>query len=191
MSYQVINDLPVDFYFSDKSKGQLKLYAEWFFGNKDYRIQQLENIVKSTINFEDWNADYTVNSLKKLGSWLNKNIITEKLTNEEIRLKRQKVPNYIEIRDFDLTKETYSKLIDVGMYFGEVFIKRNKGLKWEQYFSKIKNDSNQGHIVIKGFGKLQLNPIRIAYITGSAMADKKESDNSLYESYENWKSYLK
>jgi hypothetical protein len=191
MRYQVINNLPVDFYFSEKSKGQLKLYAEWFFGNKDYRIQQLDNIVKSTINFEDWNADYTVNSLKKLGSWLNKNIITEKLTEEEIRLKRQKVPNYIDIRDFDLTKETYSKLIDVGMYFGEVFIKRNKGLKWEQYFSKIKNDSNQGHIVINGFGKLQLNPIRIAYITGSAMADKKENDNSLYESYENWKSYLK
>ena len=190
MSYQVINDLPIDFYFNEKSKKQLKLYYDWFFSHKSQRIEELTCAVNSMIGHKDWAADYTPNSLKELGEWLNKNIKTEKLSEEELKRKREQVPLYITINDYDLSNETYSKLIDVGIYFGEVFIENYKYLKWEQYFSNIKNDSNQGHLVLKGFGKLVLNPIRVSYITGSSMADKKENDNTLYESFENWKTYL-
>lgn len=190
MSYQVINNLPVDFYFTDKTKSQLKLYKEWFEANKSERLKQLINTVKSTPKYVGWKADYTPTSLKQLGEWLKENVKTEKLTAEDYKAKRIKVPDYIQISDWDLTNETYSKLIDVGIYFGEVFISTFQGLKWEQYFSKIKNDSKQGHMVIKNFGKLELNPIRVVYITGSSMVDKKADENSLYELYENWKSFL-
>lgn len=190
MSYQIINDLPIDFYFSDKTKKQLTLYSDWFFKHKDERIKEITNAVKSTKGYEEWEADFSQNSLTLLGSWLNSNIKTEKLSEQEFIKKREKVPSYISIKDFDLTNETYSKLIDSGIYFGETFIKNYRNLKWEQYFSKIKNDANQGHMVIKGFGKLELNPIRVVYITGSSMADKKEKDDTLYQSYEIWKSYL-
>ena len=190
MVYRIINDLPIDFYFSDKTKNQLKFYSKWFFCHKDERIDGLIKIVKSTIEFENWEADFTQNSLKHLGYWLNKNIQTEKLSEQEFIRKRKQIPSYIEIKDFDLTTETYSKLIDVGMYFGETFIKSYHDLQWEQYFSKIKNDANQGHMVIKGFGKLELNPLRVAHTIGSKMADKKENDESLYEAFETWKSYL-
>ena len=191
MGYSIINDLPIDFYFSDKTKNQLALYSDWFFKHKNARIMEITNAVKSTIGYEAWEADFSQNSLSALGSWLNNNIKTEKLSEHELIKKREKVPSYISIRDFDLTNETYSKLIDIGIYFGETFINNFQNLKWEQHYSKIKNDSNQGHMVIKGFGKLELNPIRVVYITGSSMADKKENDDTLYQSFENWKSYLK
>jgi hypothetical protein len=118
------------------------------------------------------------------------NIKTETLSPEAYKIKRQKVPEYIEINDWDLTNETYSKLIDTGIYFGEVYLHNYSHLKWEQFLTSRKNHSSLGHMVLKGFGKLELNPLRVVYITGSSMVDKKADENSLYELYLNWASYL-
>lgn len=190
MNYQIINNLPVDFIFSDKSKSELKQYEEWFSSNKNERLKQLIEAVKTSKGFENWEADFTPTSLKELGSWIKRNLNTEKISEEVYKQKRLSVPDYININDWDMTNETYSKLIDVGIYFGEVFIKNQTGLKWEQFFSKIKNDSDHGHMVIKGFGKDRLNPLRVAYIIGSKMIDNKSDEESIYKSYVTWKSYL-
>ncbi|MCO5249782.1 MAG: hypothetical protein M9887_12635 [Chitinophagales bacterium] len=190
MSYQIINNLPVDFIFSGKSKSELRQYEEWFEINKNQRLNQLVESVKASKGFENWDADFTPISLKELGAWMTQNIKTEKISEEIYKQKRLNVPDYINMNDWDMTNETYSKLIDVGIYFGEVFIKNHSNLKWEQFFSKIKNDSDHGHMVIKGFGKDRLNPLRIVYIIGSKMADNKSDEGDIYKSYKTWKSYL-
>jgi hypothetical protein len=190
MSYQIINDLPFGFYFSGQSKDQLKQYKNWFLSKKDERLKYLEDAVKSSLGFENWKDDFTPESLKDLGRWLMNNIKTETLSPEAYKIKRQKVPEYIEINDWDLTNETYSKLIDTGIYFGEVYLHNYSHLKWEQFLTSRKNHSSLGHMVLKGFGKLELNPLRVVYITGSSMVDKKADENSLYELYLNWASYL-
>lgn len=191
MDYQIIHNLPIDFYFTDKSKDQLKLYGEWFKLNKTERLNILFESVRSTRGFENWQADFSPDSLKQIGLWLKQNVKSEKLSDEAYKAKRKSVPEYIKINDWDLTNETYSKLIDVGIYLGETFIKNYKHLKWEQYFSKIKDDSNQGHMVIKGFDKLALNPLRALYIIGLSIVNKKSDKNDLYELYKTWESYLK
>ena len=62
MSYQIINNLPSDFIFSDKSNSELKHYEEWFKTNKEKRIKQLIEAIKESKGFENWKADFTPSS---------------------------------------------------------------------------------------------------------------------------------
>ncbi|MEQ8554991.1 MAG: hypothetical protein RIC06_14180 [Cyclobacteriaceae bacterium] len=187
--YHLIEDLPIDYNFSSKSSNELKPYGQWFKDNKDQRLNYLTEAVQSSHGFESWQVDFSPESLKTLGDWLFENVETEKLSEKEYKAKRKAVPDYISINDWDLTIKTRSLLVDVGIYLGEVFIK-NHDLKWEQFFSKIKNHNDHGHMVITGFGKKVLNPIWIIYIMGLGFADKTKQASRLFETYERWKQYL-
>ncbi|RKR09278.1 hypothetical protein C8C83_0899 [Flavobacterium sp. 90] len=188
--YQTIQNLPTDYQFDNKTKEELKLYEIWFKENKDDRINHLIELVKTTPSFEDWNADFTPNSLNELGRWFYQNVETLKLTEEEYFNKRSQIPNYIEIEDWDLSIKTRSLIVDIGLYFGEVFIHTHKELVWKQYFSKNKKDMNNGHMVIPKFGKLELNPILVIMGTAWGLARKKYDDKRLYDLYKIWENYL-
>ena len=118
-----------------------------------------------------------------LGKWFEENVETEKLSEEEYKEKRAAVPDYIEIQDWDITIKTRSLAVDIGIYFGEVFIKNHKGLKWEQYLTRSKYDMDIGHMVIKGFGKTRLNSIWKLYIIANCLADKTDTGAIVYELY--------
>ena len=183
--YQIINNLPIDYQFSIKTKDELKLYGVWFTENKNIRIAYLKASVKITKGFENWEADFTPESLKGLGKWLYENVETEKIPKKEYNKKRAETPSYIEVPDWDLTIKTRSLLVDVGIYFGEVFINTYQGLKWEQYFSKIKKDIDNGHLVID-LKKDSINPVWLLYIFGLGVAKKTKNENSLYDLFSVW-----
>lgn len=187
--YQVIKNLPIDYDFSTKTKIELKLYGEWFKENKDIRINHLIEVVKETEGFNNWKADFTEASLNQLGKWLLENVIVEKISSEEYAIKREKTPDYIEIPDWDLSIKTRSILVDVGFYFGEVFIHTYQKLKWYQCFSKINNDINNGHMIIKLKIK-DINPVWLMYILGLGLADKTKNENSLHDLYKAWVKYV-
>ena len=126
---KTIDDLLIDYNFSGKSNDELKLYSQWFGDHKDQRLNYLTKAVRSSNGFENWQPDFTPDSLKKLGDWLYQNVETEKFSEKDYKAKRKAVPDYISINDWDLTIKTRSLLVDVGIYFGEVFIK-NHDLKW-------------------------------------------------------------
>lgn len=186
--YKIIDDLPIDYNFKTKSKEELKLYNLWFFENKNSRLKELNNCVISTLGYEDWITDFSKKSLLTLGKWLKDNVEIEKLTEKEYAEKRALIPNYIDFEDWDLTIQTRSILVDVGIYFGEVFIQNHQGLAWKQYFSKKKNDADHGHMII-ALKKRDLNPIRIMLTIGFIFGEKKGSDKELIELYEVWEEY--
>lgn len=188
--YQIVNDLPIDFEFSTKPKEELKLYGVWFKENKVKRIANLLESVKATENFENWNADFTQNSIIELGKWFKENTQTTKLSEQEFKAKRAQVPDYIELDDWDLSIKTRSIIVDIGIYFGEVFINKYSQLKWKQHFSKIKRDVNNGHMIIPNFGKMELNPILVVLSVGWGFARKTKDENSLYDLFLVWEKYL-
>ena len=132
----------------------------------------------------------TKEELKLYAKWFEENVETEKLSEEEYKEKRAAVPDYIEIQDWDITIKTRSLAVDIGIYFGEVFIKNHKGLKWEQYLTRSKYHMDKGHMVIKGFGKDVLNSIWIIYVLASGLAKKTKKGTRLYELYNVWKQDL-
>jgi hypothetical protein len=188
--YEIIDNLPIDYQFSTKTKEELKLYGTWFNENKDKRIAYLIETVKSTQNFENWNADFTLDSLKQLGNWLNENIETTKLSEEEYKIKREKIADWVEVPDWDLSIRSRSIIVDIGIYFGEVFMHIYPNLKWQQYFSKSKRDINNGHMVIPKFGKMELNPILVMLSVGWGIAKKEIQTNRIFDLFKVWEKYL-
>jgi hypothetical protein len=183
MKYNIIKNLPIDYNFANKSRDELKLYGKWFFDNKKDRLKCLNNAINSNFEYKNCLLNFTPQSLLTIGQWFKNETKKEFLSEKEFLKKRATIPNWIEVSNYDLTAETYSKVIDVGIYFGEVFLHNFSGLKWEQFFSKIKNDNNNGHMVIKGTGKIPLNPIWKMYIIALQFADYNETDNVLFELY--------
>ena len=121
-NYHLIDDLPTDLDMRGKPIKIQKLYGTWFAENKDKRIGELINVVKSTKGYEDWNPNFTKDSLVLLGKWLKENITSRKLTDKEYREKRSSFPDYIKVTDWDLTYRSRSLLYDTAVYFGETFI---------------------------------------------------------------------
>lgn len=186
--YKIIDNLPIDYSFNTKSREVLKLYNLWFDENKKYRLNELESLIISTVGYESWKADFSKDSLLILGRWLKENVEIEKLSEKEYVEKKSNIPSYIDFEDWDLTIKTRSILIDVGIYFGEVFIKNQKGLIWKQYFSKKKNDADHGHMIIT-LKKRNLNPIRIMLTVGFIFGERIGNEKELIELYEVWKGY--
>ncbi|OXA69793.1 hypothetical protein B0A67_18970 [Flavobacterium aquidurense] len=188
--YTIINNLPIDYNFSSKTKEELKEYGLWFIENKNSRIKSLIDSVKSTPEFEKWEANFKLNSLKDLGKWLTRTIETEKLSKDQYNEKKAMVPDYITIKDWVLTIKSRSILVDTAIYFGETFIKENAGLKWEQSFSKNKKDVNHGHIIIK-LKKMELNPVWLLYILGNKLVDKESNNvDCLYNLFKVWEKFV-
>lgn len=186
--YKTIDNLPIDYSFNTKNKEALKLYNLWFDENKQYRLNELSSLIISTAGYESWEANFSKDSLLILGRWLKENVKIKKLTEKEYAEKRSNIPSYIDFEDWDLTINTRSILIDVGIYFGEVFIKNHKGLIWKQYFSKKKNDADHGHMII-ALKKRNLNPIRIMLTVGFIFGERKGTEKELIELYEVWEGY--
>ena len=189
MAYKIIDNLPIDYEFSAKSKKELKLYENWFWENKEKRISELSQSVISTMSFENWVPDFTSDSLKELGAWLKQNTETEKIPEAEYNKKRAEIPDYLKLNDWDLTVKTRSLLVDTGIYLGEVFIHTYPGMKWKQYFSTIKKDKDQGHMVINMLK--DFNPVWIMYIVGLGLADNTNDESCLFNVFETWSKYVK
>ncbi|WP_303850066.1 hypothetical protein [Apibacter mensalis] len=179
--------------FREKDKKELKIYEVWFNENKDKCLLKLEYLVQSTLGYEDWQMDYSKESLLGLGKWLKTNVKIQQLSEEDYAKVRATVPDYIDIDDWTLTLETRTILLDAGIYFGEVFIHNYKNLYWKQYFSSAKNrDINHGNMVISLSNKKgsDLNPIRITNNIGEIFGEGIGSDSELIKLYEVWEKYL-
>ena len=179
--------------FREKDKKELKIYEVWFNENKDKCLLELEYLVQSTLGYEDWQMDYSKESLLGLGKWLKTNVKIQQLSEEDYAKVRATVPDYIDIDDWTLTLETRTILLDAGIYFGEVFIHNYKNLYWKQHFSSAKNrDINHGNMVISLSNKKgsDLNPIRITNNIGEIFGEGIGSDSELIKLYEVWEKYL-
>jgi len=191
MKYEIINNLPIDLDFSTKTTKELRLYRDWFLKNKDKRLETLQKAITTTEGFENWEMDYTKKSLKSLGKWFCQNIITEKISALEYEKKREEIPDYIEIDDWDFTIFTRSLFVDIGIYLGEVFIHQYKQLQWEQYITRNKLHADRGQMVICGFNRLCLEPIHIILVIGGRIVNNECSGDEIYKIYNVWGKFLK
>lgn len=187
--YKTIEDLPIDYDFSNKSNKQLKLYEKWFNNNKQYRINNLTEYVHSSVDFQDWKSDFSISSLKDLDSWFKKNIETQEISENDYKKLREETPDWINLDKKELTIKTKSIIVDVGIYLGEVF-SRNNNINWTQYLSG--KDNNKGHMVLK-LKSINFNPIWVTYILSTKIAfsdnrystpiKEKDSLCGIYDTY--------
>jgi hypothetical protein len=183
--YHIINNLPFGFDFSNRNRKELREYSEWFFQNKRIRIAELCSAVDSFIG-KTWNNDFSVRSFDELNYFLLSNIESKPLSEEELIVKRNNIPSYIDVETWDLTIKSRSLLIDIGIYWGEVIIKNHSQLHWEQYFPRNKKSIDYGHMVIMLGNNPPINPVWLMYIQGLKVIGGESSQDLLNRLYSIW-----
>jgi hypothetical protein len=176
---------PFTLKFRQMSRKELRAYFQWFQEITPERIEQLACIVRSSPGFENWQADYSAQSLNALGDWFATQIETRPRTQEEIDTFNAQAPFPIEISNRELTNRTFSLAMDIAMYLNQVFLRNNPELKWNQPFGG-KTDSNFGQPVLVGFqgGDLPLNSVHVLVTLAYSLQSKDRSGGRLREIYD-------
>lgn len=189
--YHTINNLPEGaFDRTNQDTKQLRAFQQWFFENKEQRLSELQNAYHA---FCGKYLDYTPESLKVLGEFFLHAIYMEKLSPEEYAVERAKFPQYIPIPDSRMTIRSLSLAVDAGIYWGEVFIRNHKNLRWEQNTTRNKRDGDRGYMVIPlnpKKNRLAVNPVHINRIAAEAIAGKTRNTDRLFELYNVYCEYL-
>ncbi len=149
------------------------------------RVSTLERAVQESPGFEEWQADYSRNSFKLLGAWFERQVSTRPRTPQELAQKSQGPIPEVASAPWELTNETFSWAIDVGLYFGESLQKRYPSLKWEQDQTD-KRSADFGQAVLVGFGSVPLNPISIMVTLAYGIAKRERTGDRLSELHSLW-----
>lgn len=184
MSYMVI-DPPCTLDFVALSNQDLKRYYDWFLCALSERLAILESSVRETPGCEAWVADFNPDSLVNLAEWFASRVAVRGRTEGELKSIEARLMFPTEVPQEELTDETFSIAMDVGMYFGSVLLKKHPSLRWDQK-TDSKRFADYGQPVIVGFGTAILNPVRIAITFAYGIAAGTQSSKRLMQIYKYW-----
>ena len=191
MQYKIIQP-PFTLKFRSMSREEAANYFDWFMQQIPIRIAVLEQAVQSVAGYETWQADYTPKSLERLGQWFYEHVETRERTRGEKEAIYTQAPDWfgrVEIQDWELTNQTFSLAMDIGMYFGFLLEKELPGLKWIMV-KKPKNDANFQQPALVGTGKLILNPVWILVTYAYGIVSGTDGPEKLRELYDIWADLL-
>lgn len=189
MKYQIIQP-PFTLKFREMSKEELKEYYQWFMAVMPNRIAQLGKIINATHKYEEWRADYTKESLCDLGNWFKEEVKTRERTVEELEKIEASLIFPIEINKEELTNKTFSLVIDIGMYFGQVMLHTVPETQWIHILKGSSKHIDYGQPVVRGIGKLAFNPVQIMLTAAYGIASKTPGKGNLLEIYNIWRNIL-
>ncbi len=195
MKYQLNNPEYLHrFDFATSTHQDAKNYFSWYIAQIPLRCPILEAAIQTTNQiFANWQANYTAESLKLLGKWFYQAAKWEP-TSEEFRqnyLKKAQVnlPEHlwsiIETPKFVLTQQTWSLIIDLGMYFGETLRQNTANVKWHLWTKGGKKDADYHQpILVNSALKRTCNPQRLMRVMALHFCERTQSPERLYELFE-------
>ena len=181
----ILEDI-INYDFVAIDKKDVKSYAKCFWAEKDERLNKFIDNVASDCNINPSELDFSEGSLEVLDRWLVNHVECVKLSKEEYEWKRERIPDYIDINDWRFSDGTFSNIINVGLYLGEVMIHKHPNLKWEQCLNGKKN-INYGLMIIR-LGKKEMNPMGL--VNTICLKIVKNKPDSLLEIVQIWEEYL-
>jgi hypothetical protein len=184
--------LPLPLPFREMSKKQANEFLSWFQEQIPSRHLILTHCIQSSPGYQTWEPDLTLESLDGLGKWFFSHIETRKRSKTEFNSIYQHSPaifSSIEVPDWELTYQTFSISIDIGMYLSQILQKNILGLKWDLGKGSKKNIDYQQPVLV-GTGKLVFNPIHIMTTLAYGIANRTKGPERLKELYEIWASIL-
>jgi len=176
---------PFTYRFRHMSKKELKDYYQWFMVALSKGIDELAAAVIMTPGFEAWQSDCTPDSLNTLGEWFAAHAEKRNRTDEEIEQIRKRLTFPMDVPKEELTDQTFSLAVDVGMYFSQVLLKNHPSLQWNQPFGG-KLHIDYGQPVLAGFGAMAFNPVHMMTTLAYGLADKRQTGRRLREIYDIW-----
>ena len=150
LDYQILIP-PLEKPFNLLRKAEAQDYFNWYMGKLDERVAYLKSV--STLDL-----DYSPSSLVPLWSWFLKNAEIEPTPQKQLesydeQLRALKSPFrdlFIADHTTQLSLETEYMIMDIAMYFGQVFVYNYPSIFWGFYTSP-KSDAFVNQPVLMGF----------------------------------------
>lgn len=171
--------------FASMTKEELAHFYHWFMTNLPYCIEELMQLVRSTPGFEGWNPDYSPESLNALGEWFVGKVQKRDLTQNEVETLECSATTSVGIPAWDLTDETKSLSVYVGMYYGQVAVQNVPAVTWKQSLEN-KKMADFGQPVVAGPGVVPINPVRVANSFACGLIDGTKTGANLRKAYDYW-----
>jgi hypothetical protein len=180
--------------FSDFTKKDAEEYLQWFLSIREERMVIFQEYIKLNFN-ENFELDYTRDSLSELSTYLNQIVQLRKITEEEFAKEKSKITGklagIIEPATYRLTKESVSFCFDLGMYFGATIIRNTLGLYWTYILTPKKYIDFGQPVITNTAKKMALNPRAIMEINSRKVIDNPNLKDSLISLFDIWNKMLR
>lgn len=176
------------------TEAEAQAYFEWY-------IEKIEERVNYLSSYTKLNLDYSPNSLVRLWGWFLKNAKIEttpkaRLADLEKELTTSGSPFTNDVLNENarqLSLETEYIIRDIGMYWGEVFVKNHSSVYWG-FYTTPKKDSFVNHPLLLGFPNEifpdrdgpPFEPIHMAKVQASKLLRRTASPNDLLQIHRVW-----
>jgi len=155
------------------------------------RIKNLESYIRATPGFKSWRADYSEESLARMGRWFLTVMETRPRTKKEIAdLEALESPIFRDepIDQMVFTDKTISVIADMGIYLVESVRHARPKWKWErQRGSKNNIDYNAPVLMIQvKNGRIGMNPFMLGCSSVSEMKDGSNRENDYRDMFNTW-----
>ncbi len=181
---------PTSLRFREMEPKELDRYYAWFLASIPGRIEALSAHVRTSGPFSSWVPNRSPESLGPLGEWFAQRAVVRPRTPEEIQGIYAKGPDWfrqVEVPGEELTEETFSLAMDIGMYLGEVLRQSAPKLQWT-ILKGNKREADYGQPILQPFkGGVVCNPVRLAITLAYGLVDGTYKGTRLRELYETWR----
>ena len=184
-SYRLVEHLiDFDVGLRDATVETIREYGAWFRKVLPERLAELTAEISRTAKLATWEPDRSPESLRSLEIWFASQVEARPLSVLELESIQRRLTFPIELPRTTLVERTRSLATDLGMYFGEVVLRNVSGARWELVTKGSRRYVHYGQPVLKGAGKVPLNPLHVITMTAYAVADGRTAD--LADLYKMW-----
>lgn len=181
--------------FKEMTKKEAQQNFDWFISQIPNRINLLKTMVEYTKYKSSERLDLSEESLIDIWSWFIPHVKTVQRSSEEMKNLLKGVPDglhssIIENQSYTLSKETKILVVDVAIYFAEVFTHSCPTIKWG-FITKPKSFLHVNKPVLLGFKYDELDPVQIVYNLTSRVSDGNKEIKQLQRLFHIWKEKIK
>jgi len=183
MPYSIVH-VPYPHELKAMSADELQAFMRSFLDAIPQRISQLAEAVREPKAYGRWKADFRPSSLGALGNWFAANALIEPRAWEEKKNSQERGRPMIEdLSHHTLTERTRSIAFDVGIYVGQIFMKKDASLQWGQLLDD-KNRVMYGLPVLTKSGRVVVDPISEVTALALALALNLQEGTALWALYD-------
>jgi hypothetical protein len=174
------------------SKAEARQYAAWYHQQVPVRIAVLERAVRSTPDYEKWQADETPESLHALGKWFAGQVELRLKSQEELSKERAEAGERWAdtVGTYTLTYRTMSIAYDIGMYLGAVTIRALPQLTWKLIETGRRNVDYHQPVLVAPGKTVPMNPVALVRVAAWGLADDTWDGGHLFNLYRIWSDLL-
>ncbi|QHJ70912.1 hypothetical protein [Planococcus halotolerans] len=180
--------------FEVMTKKEAQQHFDWFVSQIPDRLSQLKALYAWSSENDALPLDGSPESLIALWEWFIPLVEAEPKSYEQIAKELAQLPEWVQEayleNPYEFTLSTHSLINDIGIYFGEVFLKEFPELEWG-FVTKPKSlvHVNRPIVILKD-ASFELEPRQLIYTLTLEVLKDETKKETLRELYEFWREYL-